>query len=110
MVERRRRREAGEVGDVVEDQPPVVEVADGAAARPCGSRVGWCGPITVTQAITTISIRNSAGSRRRARASQKDFSLIPPLVDLVEQDVGDQVAAEGEEDADAEQPASAQPN
>jgi len=57
-----------------------------------------------TQAETTASRTASAGRRRRARRSQKSLrSILPPLA---EQDVGDQVAAQREEHADAEQPAA----
>ncbi len=102
MVERRRRREAGEVGDVVEDQPPVVEVTDGAELG--HAKVAGLMRADHGHPSHHHDQHQEEGGQQAPGAGQPEgLQFDPALVDLVEQDVGDQVAAEGEEDADAEQ-------
>ena len=59
-----------------------------------------------TQTMTTASITMSAGSSRRALRTQKSAEPeAPGSAPMFEQQVGDQIAAQREEHADAEQPA-----
>jgi hypothetical protein len=104
VVERRGRREAGEVGDVVEDQPPVVEVAGGAQRG--GAEVGRL--VRADQRHPGHhhgEHQEEAGEQAAGAGSPERLQPDPAFVHLVEQDVGDQVAAEGEEHTHAEQPA-----
>ena len=64
------------------------------------------GPTAMTQTVTTASMSRSAGSTRRARASQNSPSRYAAVGQSCEQQVGDQVAAEREEHTDAEQAAT----
>src|SRR5580692_2826422 len=49
-----------------------------AASSASRSEAPWPGSITVAAAVTTMSIRASAGNRRRARRDQKSFRLSRP--------------------------------
>ena len=64
------------------------------------------GPVgdSATQVMTTASMTTRAGSNRRARRIQK-FARprLPGLAPVLEQQVGDQITAQGEEHPDAEQ-------
>ena len=103
VVERRGRREALEVGDVVDDQPPVVEVGGGAERGAAEVRR----LVRPDQGHPGRHHDQHQEQRRQqaAGAGQPErHQLDPSTVHLVQQDVGDQVAAEGEEHTHTQQP------
>ena len=95
--------EPGEVRDAQADRRPVAHVEQG------GDRLGpadgeLAGVAQRCTASTTTSTRTTAGSRRRARRSQKWLEIQPTgALDRRAQDARDEEPAQGEEDADAEQ-------
>jgi hypothetical protein len=104
VVEGARRGELGEVRDVVEDQPPVVDVGDG--AQELGSEIGrLVGPDDRDPGHHDDEHHEQ---RRQQPPRPRQPERLQPdaaLRDLAEQDVGDQVAAQREEDAHTEQAA-----
>ena len=105
VVERLRRRELGEVGDVMEDQPPVLEVEERAARGL--AEVG--GLVRADHGHPGHDHDQQHDQRREQapRPGEPEPREVdpPPSLHLREQQVGDQVAAEGEEDADPQQAA-----
>lgn len=105
MVQRLFGREAGEVRHVRRDLLPVVDVEDRRDDRLAELvRLGGAEdrhPGDHDQEHQEERRQQAAGAAE-PEAAQVDRAL---LHELAEQDVGDQVAGEGEEDADAEQPA-----
>ena len=91
---------------VRDDQPPVARVGErGERVRLAACRSSRAGT-AARRAMTTASITNSAGSRRRARRIQNRCSETPPgLAALGEQQRRDEVAADDEEHLDAEEAA-----
>ncbi len=108
MVERAGRLEGREVRDVVEDQPPVVDVCRGGRRRP--PEVGRL-VRPEDRRPGDDDDQHQKQRRQQAPRPRQPERLQPDAaaLDLAEQDVGDQVAAEREEDADAEQAAGSPP-
>ncbi len=108
VVERRGRAEAGEVGDVLEDQPPVADVE-----RRRGHRFAErhrLGPAGDRDPGHDHHEHREEGGQEAPRPPQPEAGQPPaPARPLREQDVRDQVAAQGEEDPDAQEPARSPP-
>ena len=103
VVERFFRREAGEVGDVAEDLLPVVDVEDRRDDR-LAELVGLGG---AEDRHPGDDDRQHHEQRRQQApgAGQPELAELDPAAgrELGEQQVGDQVAGEGEEDPDPQQ-------
>ena len=104
MAQRRRRAELGEVRGVLRDQPPVADVAER----------GGHGPAQGMQLAPVQRGPAGDGRQHHEQGGQQPPCPAQPEVahlDLAgglpvpEQEIGDQVAAQGEEHPDAQQPA-----
>ena len=106
VVKRKRRREACEVRAVLGDRRPVVEVPECRDHLPSSVRE-LC---RVEEGRPDAHDREHHEQRReqppcppQPELAQPEVSVLPPMT---EQEVGDQVAGEREEDADAEHPSA----
>ena len=105
MVEGRGRTEAGEVGDMLKDQPPIADVEQRGSDRfaEAGRLVGT----DHRHPGEHHSEHQKEGGQQASGATQPKAAepdRAPPRP-LGEQEIGDQVTAEGEKDADPKQPA-----
>ena len=104
VVERARRFEAREVGDVAEDLLPVVDVEHGGDDG-VAELLGLGRPEDGDPGDDDHQHHEQRRQQAAGAGEPEGPELDPPDPrELREQDVGDQVAREGEEDADAEQP------
>ena len=105
VPERRRRAEPGEVGAVLGDQPPVAHVARGRGDRPADGRK--LGPVQQRDPGGDHGQHHEQRGQQPPGPAQPEIRQLQPAGALVlaEQEVGDEVAAQREEDTDAEQAA-----
>ncbi len=104
VVQRRGRTELLEVGDVVEDLPPVVDVEQGRDHLAPG--VAQPGVRRDRHPQRDDDEHQIEGGQQAARAARPEVGQPPaPTVPRGQQQIGDQIAAEGEEHPHAEQTA-----
>ena len=109
VPEGRRRAELGEVGDVVEDVPPVAHVED--SRRQVAPQGHQLAPVEQRGPAHGHEQHDEEGGQEPSRPTDPEMLQPDPAVAPVlgHQEIGDQVSREHEEDLHAEQPARRPP-
>ena len=109
VPERRGRAELGEVGDVVEDEPPVAEVED--PRRQVAAQGGQLAPVEQRGPAHGHEQHHEQGGQEPSGPPDPEVLQPDPAVTAVlgHQQIGDQVPREHEEDLHAEQAARGPP-
>ena len=109
VPERRRRTELGEVGDVLEDEPPVAGVED--PGQDIAAHGGELVPVEQGGPPDGHEHHHEEGRQQTSGPADPEVLQPDPLVTSVlgHQKVGDEITGEDEEDLHAEEPAEGPP-